>query len=101
MRHDQGLAASPPVRYILEVERSGCSPFHSPAAVYDNHPTAWKGYSRKLRLCEDPPEQPGGVDDEAIQIHRQVRSKPPVETHEPVGPAPVARLKAGVALWLR
>jgi len=27
MRHDRGLAASPPVRYMLEVERSGHSPF--------------------------------------------------------------------------
>jgi hypothetical protein len=27
MRHDPGLAASPPVRYMLEVERSGYSPF--------------------------------------------------------------------------
>src|SRR5215218_10043222 len=42
MRHDPGLAASPPVRYILEVERSGCSSFHSPSAVYDIHPNAWR-----------------------------------------------------------
>src|SRR5829696_2094497 len=34
MRHDPGLAASPPVRYILEVERSGYSPFHLPSAAY-------------------------------------------------------------------
>jgi hypothetical protein len=27
MRHDPGLAASPPVRYMLKVERSGYSPF--------------------------------------------------------------------------
>ena len=30
MRHDPGLAASPPVRYILEVERSEYSSFHLP-----------------------------------------------------------------------
>jgi hypothetical protein len=29
MRHDPGLAASPPVRYTLKVERSGYSPFLS------------------------------------------------------------------------
>jgi len=28
MLHDPGLAASPPVRYILKVERSGYSSFH-------------------------------------------------------------------------
>ena len=33
MRHDPGLDASPPVRYILEVERSGYSTFHLPFAV--------------------------------------------------------------------
>jgi hypothetical protein len=33
MRHDPGLASSPPVRYILEVERSGYSSFHLPSAV--------------------------------------------------------------------
>jgi hypothetical protein len=37
MRHDPGLAASPPVRYILEVERSGYSSFHLSSAV-DGHP---------------------------------------------------------------
>src|SRR5918999_3919776 len=42
MRHDPGLAASPPVRYILEVERSRCSSFHSPSPVYDIHRSAWK-----------------------------------------------------------
>src|SRR5215208_565071 len=48
MRHDPGLAASPPVRYILEVERSGCSSFHSPSAAYDIHLSAWKDNSRKF-----------------------------------------------------
>src|SRR5215204_5313417 len=38
MRHDLGLAASPPVRYILEVERSGYSSFHSPSAVVGQPP---------------------------------------------------------------
>src|SRR5206468_1077846 len=33
MRHDPGLAASPPVRYILEVERSGYAPFRLSSAV--------------------------------------------------------------------
>ena|SRR5215216_5364565 len=33
MRHDPGLDASPPVRYILEVERSGYSSFHLSSAV--------------------------------------------------------------------
>ena len=33
MRHDPGLAASPPSRYILEVERSEYSSFHLPSAV--------------------------------------------------------------------
>jgi hypothetical protein len=33
MRHDPGLDASPPVRYIMEVERSGYSSFHLPSAV--------------------------------------------------------------------
>jgi Mn-containing catalase len=33
MRHDPGLAASPPVRYILEVEGSGYSSFVLPSAV--------------------------------------------------------------------
>ena len=33
MRHDPGLAASPPVRYILKMERSGYSPFPLSSAV--------------------------------------------------------------------
>jgi hypothetical protein len=33
MRHDPGLAASPLVRYIMEVERGGYFPFHLPSAV--------------------------------------------------------------------
>src|SRR3984893_4452313 len=33
MRHDPGLAASPPVRYKLKVERSGYSPFPLSSAV--------------------------------------------------------------------
>lgn len=33
LRHDPGLAARPPVRYTLRVERSGCSPFPSSSAV--------------------------------------------------------------------
>src|SRR5215208_3323048 len=37
MRHDPGLDASPPVRYIMEVERSGYSSFHLPSAV-DGYP---------------------------------------------------------------
>src|SRR5215208_3450305 len=37
MRHDPGLDASPPVRFIMEVERNGYSTFHSPTAV-DRHP---------------------------------------------------------------
>src|SRR5215212_3870932 len=65
------------------------------------HPSAWKVNSRKSRLGKGPPEQPGVVQDQAVLIHRQVRAKPAVETHEPVGPAPVARLQAGVALRLR
>src|SRR5215216_6100933 len=52
MRHDPGLAASPPVRYILEVERSGCSSFHSPSAVYDIHPNAWKRNSANFACTE-------------------------------------------------
>src|SRR5829696_10293750 len=48
MRHDPGLAASPPVRYILEVERGGCSSFHSPSAAYDIQRSAWKGCSPKF-----------------------------------------------------
>jgi hypothetical protein len=34
MRHDPGLAASPPVRYILGVERSGYSSFHLPRPLW-------------------------------------------------------------------
>src|SRR5215218_9523702 len=52
-------------------------------------------------LREDPPEQPGVVQHQAVGVHRQVRAKPAVETHEPVGLAPVAHLQAGVALRLR
>src|SRR5919106_6905585 len=37
MRHAPGLDASPPVRYIMEVERSGYSSFHLPSAV-DGYP---------------------------------------------------------------
>src|SRR5918992_1630234 len=37
MRHDPGLDASPPVRDILKVERSGYCSFHLPSAV-DGHP---------------------------------------------------------------
>src|ERR687894_645326 len=33
MRHDPGLDASPPVGYILEVERRVPTPFHLPSAV--------------------------------------------------------------------
>src|SRR5687768_17967922 len=65
------------------------------------HPRAWKGCSRQSRLGEDPPELPGIVQDQAVLVHRQVRAKLAVETHEPVGPAPVACLQVGVALRLR
>jgi hypothetical protein len=36
MRHDPGLAASPPVRYKLEMERSGYSPFRLFGCGTDN-----------------------------------------------------------------
>ncbi len=37
MRHDPGLDANPPVRYILEVERSGYSPFHFPRPLWTDN----------------------------------------------------------------
>jgi hypothetical protein len=54
-----------------------------------------------LWLREDPPEQPGVVHDQAVLVYRQLRAKLALETHEPVGQAPVAHLQAGVALRLR
>src|SRR5215213_6432110 len=44
MRHDPGLAASPPVGYILEVERSGYSSFHLPFAVDGQPPREAAAY---------------------------------------------------------
>ncbi len=37
MRHDPGLDASPPVPYILEVERSGYSSFHIPRPLWTDN----------------------------------------------------------------
>src|SRR5215210_4287330 len=44
MRHDPGLASSPPVRYILEVQRSGYSPLHSSSAVDGQPPREAAAY---------------------------------------------------------
>ncbi len=44
MRHDLGLAASPPVRYILEVERIGYCYFHLPSAVDGQPPREAAAY---------------------------------------------------------
>src|SRR5215207_6676560 len=86
MRHDPGLAASPPVRYILEVERSGCSSFHSPSAAYDIQRSAWKGCSPKFAqdwsrwhpACggkgQDPPEKSGRKEEDSdAPLHDAVR----------------------------
>jgi hypothetical protein len=49
MRHDPGLAASPPVLYILEVERSGYSPFRLSSAL-DGQPPRDAAACRVRRL---------------------------------------------------
>src|SRR5919112_5744477 len=59
MRHDPGLAASPPVRYILELERSVYSSFHLPSAV-DGHPAreaAAYGGTQTARNTSAPPSK--------------------------------------------
>ena len=59
MRHDPGLAASPPVRYILELERSVYSSFHLPSAV-DGHPAreaAAYGGAQTARNTSAPPSK--------------------------------------------
>src|SRR5215208_3411229 len=59
MRHDPRLAASPPVRYILEVERSGCTTFHLPSAV-DGQPPREAAYcgTQTPRNTSAPPSKP-------------------------------------------
>src|SRR5215207_11326424 len=52
MRHDPGLAASPPVRYILEVERRVPTPFHLPSAV-DGQPPR-EAAARGVRRYRQP-----------------------------------------------
>ena len=51
MRHDPRLAASPPVRYILEVERGGYPPFHLPSAV-DGQPPREAAARGVRRYCQ-------------------------------------------------
>jgi len=59
MQHDPGLAASPPVRYIMKVERSGCSPFILPSAV-DGQPPREAAYGgmQTPRNTSAPPSNP-------------------------------------------
>src|SRR5215208_3363077 len=56
MRHDPGLAASPPVRYILEVEGSGYSSFHLSSArcVRYSPECVEKRNSAKFTVANDP-----------------------------------------------
>src|SRR5215210_393199 len=44
MRHEPGLDASPPVRYILKVERSGYSYLHSSSTVDEQPPREAAAY---------------------------------------------------------
>src|SRR5918994_5553958 len=46
MRHDPGLDTSPPVRYILEVERRVPTPFHLSSAVGGQPPREAASHSR-------------------------------------------------------
>src|SRR5215203_1757258 len=56
MRHDPGLDASPPVRYILKVERSGYSPFHLPYTVDGQPPrdAAYRGTQTPPNILAPP-----------------------------------------------
>src|SRR5215207_11450876 len=54
MRHDPGLAASPPMRYILEVERGGYSPFHFPSAVDGQPPREAAAYGGTVGPAGSP-----------------------------------------------
>src|SRR5215208_2612409 len=59
MRHNPGLDASPPVRYILEVERSGYSSFHFSSAVGGQPPrkAAAYGGTQTPRNTSAPPSK--------------------------------------------
>src|SRR5215204_1729678 len=59
MQHDPGLDASPPVCCILEVERSGYSPFHFSSAVDEQPPrkAAAYGGTQTPRNTSAPPSK--------------------------------------------
>jgi len=52
LRHDPGLAASPPARYILRVARSGYSPCPLSSAVDEQPPR--EAAARRVRRCRRP-----------------------------------------------
>src|SRR4051794_12107565 len=54
MRHDPGLTASPPVRYILEVERGGYPSFHLPSAVDGQPPREAAAYGGTVSPVGSP-----------------------------------------------